>query len=105
MCSDATTTEKDGRSMDGALSADPAVERSEQEMDASVDSGVSVVDDSESHDETVSNEGEQNEEMDSDFEHTFNRYFDGNALQIQKEDHFVVVDKVEVEHGDEWLLI
>ena len=110
--------EDDPGSMDRAFD-EPVVEQLEQESSASVDSGVSVVDDSESHDETVSNVGEQNEAaIDSDFEHNFNHYFssDGAALQIEKEDHFVVVDndevggikalnKVDVEHGDEWLLI
>ena len=103
------------------------VDRLEKALDESVDSGVSVVEDSEIHDETWTerNAGEQQEdtlEFGSDFEENFNHFFNTNAasslLKIEKEDHFVVVfddeiqdvqspqtHKVGPDYGDEWLLI
>ena len=102
-----------------------AVDQLETALDGSVDSGASVVDDTQLHQDTltVRNVGEQEEDgiaLGSDFEDNFNHYFSchGGAasLQIEKEDHFVVVDddalygvqtlsKVDPDHADEWLLI
>jgi len=128
--SDAVCKKKKVGAMTSASNADAAeeevtVDRLEKALDGSVDSGASVVDDTQLHPDTltVRNVGEQEEDgiaLESDFEDNFNHYFSchGGAasLQIEKEDHFVVVDddalygvqtlsKVDPDHADEWLLI
>lgn len=101
-------------------SEDGAVDRMEKALDQTVDSGVSVVDDSGFHDETlmagsVGEPQEETVELGSDFEENFDFYFKTNAasqLKIEREDHFVVVDevrsvtsnKMDSEH-DEWEMV